>query len=182
MTAPKPKMPPHEPTAPPEETYATFADFWAEVTEESRETEVIRGIEIDVPRDLPLDFDDRFQSINDDPESAEEDLRELITELFGVDVLDDWRAAGMGSLELQTVVAWGRACGNGQRITWREAYTLVTTGKAPERLAKTQNRQQRRAAAAQARTARSTSSRSTGSRSSRTSGASTASRRKKSAS
>ena len=130
---------------------------------------MIRGLEVDVPYDLPLDFRARMEELSDS--DNEDDVRELVAELYGPDALEAWTEAGMGSVELQVVLAWGVAQGEGLDITFAEAYEVVTTGKPPARLEG--NRRTRRA-----RAARNGSSVSTGGRSRPTSAASTASPRR----
>lgn len=103
--------------------------FWDEVLREEAEaagrapTEVIRGVTVKVPRDLPLKFQIKSQRMRDrDDEDA---FAELLAELFGADVLDAWREAGMGAREFRTVLAWAMAHGRGRPISFREAYELV---------------------------------------------------------
>lgn len=143
----------------------SFDAFWAEVSGGGVET--IRGIEVTIPTDVPLALEMRIKDLQES--ESEDDIRELVALLFGADVLDAWRDAGMGSLEFQTVLAWGMGRASGAALTFREAYDTVTAaaddaGKAP-------NRATRRAAAS------SKPSAATGGRSKRTSAASTASRR-----
>lgn len=150
------------------EEHQSWDEFWAATTDANRRTEVIRGIEVDVPYDLPLDFRARMEELSDSED--EDDVRELVAELYGENVMDAWRDAGMGAVEFQVVLAWGVAQGEGVDLDFAEAYELVTTGKPPARLEG--NRATRRA-----RAARNGSSASSGGRSRRTSAASTASRR-----
>ncbi|MFD5266757.1 hypothetical protein [Streptomyces sp. NPDC058335] len=144
----------------------SWDEFWAQASGGRRE--VIRGVEVTVPTDIPLAMEAR---INDLQESeSEEDFAELITLLFGIDALKSWRENGMGLLELQTVLAWGIAQANGKELTFAEAFELVKqqddAGKAPNRAAR--------------RAASKSPSKSTGGRSKPTSSASTASARTRS--
>lgn len=144
----------------------SWDEFWAEAS--GGRTEVIRGVEVTVPTDIPLAMEQRVNDLQ--ASESEEDFAELITLLFGIDALESWREAGMGLLELQTVLAWGIAQANGKELSFGEAFELVKqqadAGKAP-------NRATRRAASRKP-------SASTGGPSKRTSSASTASARTKS--
>lgn len=110
----------------------SWDDFWAEVNAKPQ-TEVIRGVTVPVPSDLPLGFQQRANELKDSTSDA--DVQELTAMIFGEGVLDKWIAAGMGAREFRTVVGWGFANGSGQAMTFREAYDLVTAaeaeGKAP---------------------------------------------------
>lgn len=126
----------HEQTA---NEHASWDAFWAEVQrEEAAErgeqpaTEVIRGVTITVPHDLPLKFDRLLEQVKDS--SSDEDTKRALAVLFGADVLDAWVEADMGSREFQVVLLWGIANGKGQKTSFREAYDLVrrqSEGKAP---------------------------------------------------
>lgn len=121
----------------------SFDAFWAAAAKSSRTT-VIRGVTVPVPADLPLSFELRAQELQES--TAEADIREMLSLLFGEDHFDTWRAAGIGLLELQTVLAWGAAQGSGRDVTFAEALEAVKAkdgeGKAPSG----QNRAARRAA------------------------------------
>jgi hypothetical protein len=146
----------------------SFDDFWAEVqAETTAKTEVICGVEVLVPSDLPLGFSIRLNELQES--ESDEDVRELVALLFGEGALEDWMDAGMTGRQFQTVLAWGVARAQGQAITFRQAYDIVSAaeeGKAP-----VPNRAARRAAVRQRSAA-------TGGRSKRTSSASTGSARK----
>jgi hypothetical protein len=146
----------------------SWDDFWAEVNA-ARVTEVIRGVEVPVPSDLPLIFQQRMNELRDS--DRDEDVRELVALVFGDGVLDQWRDAGMGAAELRVVLAWGFANGSGKATSFREAYDIVTQAEAEGKAPGGPNRAARRAAT----NARSSS---TGSASRPTSRASTASTRK----
>ncbi|NUK22073.1 hypothetical protein [Streptomyces lunaelactis] len=150
----------------------SFDAFWAEVS--GGATETIRSIEVKVPTDVPLALEMRLKDLQDS--ESEDDIRELVSILFGGDVLDQWRDAGMGLLEFKTVLAWGMAHATGTKVTFREAYDMVVAEEAGEGKAPSgQNRATRRTAAK--KTAASARSASTGGRSNPTSRASTASKR-----
>jgi hypothetical protein len=115
----------------------SWDDFWSEVS--GGRTEVIRGVEVTVPRDIPLALERRIGELQES--ESEEDFAELIALLFGTDALDRWRENGMGLLELQTVLAWGLAQASGQDLSFAEAFELVKReqageGKAPNRAAR----------------------------------------------
>lgn len=143
--------------------------FWDEVQREEeaerggRRTEVIRGVEVVVPYDLPLSFDRRLEKFRSS--SSEEATRALVADLFGVDALDAWVEAKMTAAEFQTVLMWGVANGKGKPTSFREAYELVRT---------------RSEGKAESSTRKSGSGGSSGGRSKRTSAANTSSRRGKS--
>jgi hypothetical protein len=111
-------------------------EFWAEVNAKGAPTEVIRGVEVAIPSDLPLGFQQRVNELKDS--TADEDVRELVALIFGEGILDRWIAAGMGAREFQVVCGWGIANGGGKPTSFREAYDMVTAaaaeGKAPGEL------------------------------------------------
>ncbi|MGW1039896.1 hypothetical protein [Streptomyces sp. NPDC002547] len=146
----------------------SWDDFWAEVS--PARTEVIRGIEVRVPTDLPLAVEQRAEDLRDS--DAIEDIAELLDLLFGVS-LDAWRDAGMGLRELQTVLTWGMAQASGVDMTFAEAYEAVVKGDGEGKPVAPPgaNRATRRAASR-------APSASTGGRSKRTSSGSTGSARK----
>lgn len=96
--------------------------FWAEVNAKAR-TEIIRGVEVRVPTDIPLAVERRMEELSES--TAIEDVAELVASIFGVDVLGQWIDAGMGSTEFKTLIAWATAQGNGRDISFREAYEKV---------------------------------------------------------
>ncbi|MFD6968386.1 hypothetical protein [Streptomyces sp. NPDC059949] len=131
-------------------------------------TEVIEGVEIIVPADIPLNFTAAFSALG--PESGIDDFGESVTLLYGEGVFDQWVDRGMGAIGLLTALMWGYMQGGGKDVTFQDAFQVVTSddpGKAVT--AVVGNRAARRA-----------QSSGTGGRSSRTSAASTASPRTKS--
>lgn len=139
--------------------------FWAEVNAKPAATEVIRGVTVPVPADLPLGFQQRVAQLQNS--DRDEDVRELVGRIFGDDILDRWIAADMGARELQIVMAWGIANGGGRPTTFQEAYDMVVAAEAEGKEASAPpNRAARRAAS----TKRSSAS---GGASKRTSSAST---------
>lgn len=122
---------------------ASWDSFWAErQREEAAErgvetTTVIRGVEVVIPHDLPLKFDQRVTQMQGS--ARIEDVHDLVGELFGEGVLDEWVESGMGDREFQTVLLWGIARGKGRQVTFEQAYEAVRTqGKSllPNRSAK----------------------------------------------
>lgn len=139
--------------------------FWGEVSKGS--TEVIRGVEVEVPTDMPLILEQRVAELQDS--EREEDVAELVTLLFGTDCMTQWRDKGMGLREFQTVLTWGIAHAGGKKLSFGEALALVEKGEGAGKAPKEPNRAARRA-----------QSTVTGGRSKRTSSASTASARARS--
>ena len=127
MTAPEPEVDPldvEDDEQP--ESHETWDAFWAEVQREEAAargglpTQVIRGVTVTVPHDLPLKFDRAIDQVRDS--STEDDTRRVLAELFGADVLGAWIDAGMTAAEFQVVLLWGVANGKGKELTFREAY------------------------------------------------------------
>lgn len=117
-----------------EEQYDSWDAFWAEVLD-TAPTVTIRGVRVRTPRDLPMGFDQKLRVARNAGDEAT--YKGLLVDLFGVDVLDAWTAAGMGEIEFQVVLAWGYANGKNQPVTFQQAYELVRArqeaarGKAP---------------------------------------------------
>lgn len=100
--------------------------FWQETS--GGRTTVIRGVEVRVPTDVPMAMEQRIEELQDS--ERKEDLAELLSMLFGQDVLEQWMNAGMGMLELQTVMTWAMAQAGGRDLTFAEALDLVRSGEA----------------------------------------------------
>lgn len=152
-------------TAPSSADTESWDAFWAEV-QSGQHTEVIRGVQVVVPTDLPLIFQQRANALKDS--ERDEDMHELVGLIFGDDVLGRWIDAGMGLREFQVVCAWGYANGSGKATTFAEAYEIVTTAEAEGKALTSPNRAARRAAtkpqsSAGGATSKRTSSASTGS-------------------
>lgn len=145
--------------------HETFDAFWAEVS--GGRTEVIRGVEVRVPTDVPMALEQRVEELKDSDD--QDDLAELLALLFGKDVLAEWMANGMGLVELQTVLTWGMAQAGGRDLSFAEALDMVRSGE----VGKAPNRAARRKAGAPAKR-----SAAGGGRSKRTTGASTATSRR----
>lgn len=150
-------------------TGESWDEFWAEVS--GGPTEVIRGVVVPVPTDVPLILEQRLKELQD--EESEEALQEMLSLLFGPTVLDQWIENGMGARELETALAWGFAHAGGKDVSFREAYEMVLEAEAAGGKAPVPNRAQRRAA-------QKPPSGSTGGRSKRTSAGSTGSTRTRS--
>ncbi|MFI7014383.1 hypothetical protein [Streptomyces sp. NPDC050164] len=148
----------------------TWDAFWAEVS--GGRTEVIRGVEVQVPTDMPLAMEKRIDELRES--EAEEDVAELVALLFGDDILAAWIDNGMGAMEFQTVLTWGMAQAGGRDLTFAEALELVRSGDGEGKQTgpKGPNRAARRAGAPAKRSAAG------GGRSKRTSNGNTASARK----
>lgn len=143
-------------------------DFWAEVNSASGPTEVIRGIEVRIPTDMPINFQQRASALRDS--DREDDVNELVAGLFGDGVFQQWVANGMGAREFKVVLAWGMANASGTAVTFREAYDRVVAVEQGKDEPQPANRAARRS-----------QSGATGGRSKPTSRASTATTRKTSA-
>lgn len=145
-------------------TGESWDEFWAEVS--GGRTEIIRGVEVRVPSDVPIGFEERVSELS--TSSAREDIAELVGALFGDQTFEAWEQADMGLIELMTVLTWGMAQASGQDVTFREAYEMVTEAEAAGGKAPAPNRAARRAAPKQPSAAgggrsKATSSGSTGS-------------------
>ncbi len=102
--------------------YESWDAFWREV--QSAQTETIRGVEVPVPTDAPLNFEDRLRALLGS--STLEDFEQLVRILFGEGVFRQWYEAGMGRVELLSVLLWGMSAANGRRIGYKDAYQQVT--------------------------------------------------------
>ncbi|HEY9368941.1 hypothetical protein [Streptomyces sp.] len=134
-------------------------------------TETICGVTVPVPSDLPMALEEIAGGLS--AESTEDEFAEVVALLYGEGVFEQWRAAGMGAVELMTALMWGMAQGSGNDISFMQAYEAVTSDDPGKALGQNQNRAARRAAS-KPRSA------TTGGRSKRTSSASTASTRTRS--
>jgi len=135
-----------------------FLSYWASRPEKAVETKTIIGVVVPIPRDLPLKFNDQVAELASS--SDEDDVKHLLTTLFGTDPLAAWVENGATTAQLQVILAWGMANGQGQETSFAEAAEIVekarardAEGKAPVPL----NRAARRASSrtrASARTGR----------------------------
>lgn len=147
----------------------SWDDFWAE--QSGGRTEVIRGVKVQVPTDMPLGYENRVADLKHlGEDSGLEEFAELVDPLFGPGVFEQWVDTGMGQIELLTAVTWGMAQASRKDLSFAEAFELVTSND-PGKAVSAPNRAARRAASK-------SPSKSTGGRSKPTSSASTASARK----
>ncbi|WP_228974944.1 hypothetical protein [Streptomyces sp. DH12] len=149
----------------------SWEDFKREVFH--HETVEIAGVEVPVPVDMPLGYEERAAALGDLGEDGRlEDFATLVEPLFGPDAFGQWVEAGMGQVELLTAITWGMAKASGRDISFSDAYAIVTSDDPGKALG--QNRAARRAASKPR-------SVSTGGPSKRTSSGSTGSTRRRSA-
>lgn len=141
---------------------SSWDDFKREVFGDR--TEVIEGVEVRVPTDLPFGVSARLADLSES--SAQEDFEELVIALFGPDVFAQWADAGMGYVGLMTVLTWGMAQAAGNDVSFQEAYAAIVSGDPGKVMSPQPNRAARRRPSA-----------STGGPSKRTSRASTGSKR-----
>lgn len=131
-------------TEPLDNEHEAWDDFWAErlraraAASGQAPTEVIRGVTVKVPQDVPLSFEFQLEQARGRSDTGA--YKGLLKDLFGVDVLDAWTAAGMGLLEFKVIVQWGMSHGQGRGMTFEQAADHVMTreeagpddgGKAP---------------------------------------------------
>lgn len=119
----------------------SWDDYWAANTPKQA-TEIICGVEVLVPQDMPLNLAARLEEL--EQSESEDDLHELVGLLFGEGALADWQDAGMTVRQFQVALAWGIAHANGQDISFAEAAARV---QAAEQGKAQPNRAARRAAA-----------------------------------
>lgn len=146
-----------------------FEAFWAQHrTEQAPEYKTIFDVRVATPTDIPLSFEDTLDELKDS--ERREDMARVLEILFGVDALDQWKAAGMTTRQLRTVMMWGVANANGKPTSFAEALDLVKQAEADEAAGKAVpiNRAARRASSKTAASAKA------GRTSKRTSRASTA--------
>ncbi|NRQ35981.1 hypothetical protein HII36_29725 [Nonomuraea sp. NN258] len=116
--------------------FESWDAFWdetlrAEAAERGQQpTEVIRGVTVRVPQDLPLSFEFKAKKLKNS--DSEQDFAALLANLFGTDVLDAWVSNGMGGKEFKVVLAWGLSHGKGKPITFREAYDSVMAAESDD--------------------------------------------------
>lgn len=117
--------------------HESFDAFWQSLTPSEERTETICGVTVTVPTSerMTLRFRRELERLDmHGRETTDEEMRTVVSDLFGADVLDRWTDAGMTEQQLAVVMAWGIACASGKEMTWREAYAAVVEGKAPDRL------------------------------------------------
>jgi hypothetical protein len=153
-----------------------FLAFWEEhrAAEAPPETKRILGVDVEVPRDLPLSFEDASQELANSKDPA--DFERLLVMLFGDGTLQQWKDNGLTAGQLRVLVAWGMANGAGKATTFAEAADMVRVAEEKKARAEAEGKAPNRAA--RRASSRTPASGGTGRSSSRTSGASTGSRRK----
>jgi hypothetical protein len=120
---------PVEATESVEPEFESWDAFWTSVQRAEQAertgppTQTIRGVTVTVPHDLPLLFERKVDQLKSS--DSQDAFKELLADLFGVDVLDAWTENGMTAREFETVLAWGMANGKGREMSFREAYELV---------------------------------------------------------
>lgn len=116
-----------------------FLRFWAEheQAETGPEIKRILGVDVEVPRDLPMKFEKLAEAL--DGSSDIEDIKRLLVMLFGRDVLDEWIDNGVTNRQFRLLFTWGVANGQGAPTTFEEAADLLrqaekadAEGKAPK--------------------------------------------------
>lgn len=124
----------HQAPAPapvPVDAVEDFDAFWAEHrARERRPRARIRGVEVLVPIDVPLAFEDLLTTLGSS--SKREDVERMLAMLFPAGVLDRWKAAGMSGRELRVVLAWGMSNAAGKRIDFAQAVELVAKAEAKD--------------------------------------------------
>jgi hypothetical protein len=168
-------------TAPAPAPVEDWDAFWSTHVEARRPKARIRGVEVTAPYDLPLELAERMQEANANDTTL---VQDLLAELYGEGIVEQWTAAGMGSLEFFVVLTWSYMRAGGSSATFADAFDAVQKGLESGALdmdaqQPVPNRADKRAAA-KAPKGRTTPSGRTGARSSRTSAASTSSSRPKS--
>lgn len=139
-------------------------------------TKRILGVDVEVPTDVPMIFEDKFNELKDSKKP--EHFEELLVMLFGEGTYGKWKANGLTGAQLRILTTWGVVNAGGTPTTFAEAVDLVEEVEAAEAAGKARtvpNRADRRRASSKTPT-----SAKVGNTSSRTSAASTASRSKKS--
>lgn len=106
----------------------SFDAFWAEQLGEVKH-DTIRGVRIQVPRDMPLRLLREIET-ETATEVTESVVRRFARVLFGGDVVEQWIDAGMGTREFQVVVRWGTQHAKGSPVTWQEAYDSLQDDEA----------------------------------------------------
>ncbi|MFJ7070188.1 hypothetical protein [Streptomyces sp. NPDC101115] len=146
---------------------SSWDDFKTEVF--GNRTEVVEGVELRVPNDIPFGFEERLSDLTNS--RTREDVEELVAALFGPDTFDQLADAGIGQIGMMTILTWGMAQAAGNDIGFGEAYEAITSGDLGKAFPQAQP---------QNRAARRKQSATTGGRSKPTSRASTGSARTRS--
>lgn len=175
------------PLPPPEEDNAAeddFLKFWTEFRADQKPaTTTILGVEVVVPTDVPLSFDDveqRMAASNAETESEEAQalFAEMCAVLFGENTLALWKEKGVTVLQIRVLTTWGLMNARTGPTTFQEAAETVQQAIKAEAEGKLPgpNRATRRENARKAASSPTRASGTTGQRSKRTSPANTASK------
>lgn len=152
-----------------------FETAWTHYrAQRERPTKHVLGVDVEVPTDIPLLFEDKFRELADSKKV--EHFAELLVMLFGAGTYDQWKANGITESQLRILTVWGISNANGRPTTFAKAVEIVTQAEADEaagKLIPVPNRAARRASSKTAasakggRTSARISAASTGSRSRR---------------
>lgn len=110
-----------------------FLAFWRQ--HRPPETQRIYGVDVEVPRDLPLNLGPRYEQIKGSEDL--ESFKELLGLVFGPGVLEKWIERGIGIQQVKVLVTWGMLNGSGQPVSFAEAAAHTAdaereaAGKAP---------------------------------------------------
>lgn len=154
--------------------------FWSQHVASRRPMVRIRGVDVTAPYDMPLELAERMQAADASDTTL---VQDLLGELYGEGIVEQWTAAGMGGLEFFVVLTWSYMRAGGSTATFADAFDAVQKGIESGALdldaeQTVPNRADKRAAAkGKGSTTRSGR---TGAQSSRTSAASTSSSRPRS--
>lgn len=106
-----------------------FEAFWAQHrADENPEYKRIFGVRVAVPTDIPLSFEDTLDELKDS--DRREDMARVLEILFGVDALDQWKAAGLTGKQFRVLLAWATANAYGKPTSFAEAVELVAKADA----------------------------------------------------
>lgn len=130
---------------------SSYEAFWAEQLGEVQ-YETIRGVRVEVPRDMPLRLLRQIER-QANADASLDVVQAMAAALFGADVIGRWVEAGMGMKEFQVVIRWGTEHAKGNPVTWKQAFDLVEeAGKAPPGRARSKSTGGRSRAASTPRT------------------------------
>jgi hypothetical protein len=105
-----------------------FLSYWSSRPGAPVETKRIIGVDIPVPRDVPLRFMDQVAALKDSTDP--DDILHLLEMLFGSNPLDAWVANDATGEQLQVILAWGMSNAQGNPIDFAEAAVLVDKARA----------------------------------------------------
>lgn len=106
-----------------------FLAFWVEHrASQKRENKRILGVEVEVPHDIPLSFEDTINALSES--GSREDLGKIVKILFGSDILDQWLDRDITRDQFQVIVMWAMANAGGRPTTFAEAAQLNADAEA----------------------------------------------------